>query len=72
MSKSVCRRCQQPTSKPVEWHGVYGADRGVYCGLCWEICMSMWVMTQNDRAGCLALVDDAIRQVRKVVKYALP
>jgi hypothetical protein len=31
--------------------------------------MSMWVMTQNDREGCLALVDDIIASVRKELQY---
>lgn len=31
--------------------------------------MSMWVMTQNDREGCLALVDDIIKSVRKELQY---
>lgn len=31
--------------------------------------MSMWVMTQNDRQGCLALVDDVIASVRRELQY---
>lgn len=31
--------------------------------------MSMWVMTQNDREGCLELVDDIIKSVRKELQY---
>ena len=31
--------------------------------------MSMWVMTQNDREGSLALVDDIIKSVRKELQY---
>lgn len=32
----------------------------------------MWVMTQNDRQGCLAMVDDVIASVRKELRYVLP
>jgi hypothetical protein len=31
----------------------------------------MWVMTQNDRQGCLEMVDDVIASVRKELKYVL-
>ena len=69
--RSKCRRCQQDfkTARMVHWHGVWGAVQGSYCLMCWEINMSMWVMTQNDREGCLAMVDDIIKSVRKELQY---
>ena len=48
---------------------MWGAMNGSYCQMCWEICMSMWVMTQNDREGCMAMVDDVIASVRKELQY---
>ena len=69
--RSKCWRCQEnfKTARMVLWHGYWGAVKGSYCQMCWEICMSMWVMTQNDREGCLALVDDIIASVRKELQY---
>lgn len=67
----ICRRCQTSIkpAKVVSWHGIWGAVSGDYCLMCWEISMSMWVMTQNDRQGCLALVDDVIASVRRELQY---
>lgn len=31
--------------------------------------MSMWVMTQNDREGCLAMVNDVINNIRRELQY---
>ena len=69
--RSACGRCQDDfkSSKMVHWHGMFGAVKGSYCQMCWEITMSMWVMTQNDREGTIALVDDIIASVRKELQY---
>jgi hypothetical protein len=69
--RSNCRRCQEDfkTTRMVHWNGMWGAVKGSYCQMCWEITMSMWVMTQNDRKGCLAIVDDIIKNVRKELQY---
>jgi hypothetical protein len=48
---------------------MFGAVKGSYCQMCWEITMSMWVMTQNDREGTLAMVDDIIKSVREELQY---
>jgi len=70
-----CQRCAQeivPKQHAIFWSGMFGAPFGVYCPLCWEISMSMWVMTQEDRQGSLEIVDMTITSVRKEMGYVLP
>jgi len=70
-----CARCRQkikPKRHAIFWSGMYGADFGVYCPLCWEISMSAWVLTQDDREQTLEVVDYMIKLVREEVGYVLP